>query len=414
MNPSTHDSHDPHDPIDALRRRPSTIGNRRRLTLALRCAPTLAALTISVALFGACGNSIYPYTSDSPTPTATITVSPVAGNFLYSSNFTDGRVAEFSRNLTTGVLAFIGSVAAGAANGPVGIATGLAAKYIYAVNSADGKVHQYTINQNTGGLSSIGTGTIAAGSSPQWIALTPNAQFAYVTNSGDGTVSPYTVNTTTGALSTNGNAISSALLKKPTTAVASSTFLYVTDDTKSSIVSFPINADGTLGVGTSTALPAGASPGPVVIDPTGSFVYVTDQARGVVYFLTIGTSSLTLSNSYTATTAGSAGLAFAQTGGNTYLYVANPTAVPATLTGFFVNGDGTLNLLSGTPYADPSLSQPTGVVVDPTGTNLYVANQGNGTISQFLISSVDGSLGIGVPVATESITSGPLYLQLAD
>jgi DNA-binding beta-propeller fold protein YncE len=88
--------------------------------------------------------------------------------------------------------------------------------------------------------------------------------------------------------------------------------------------------------------------------------------------------------------------------------------VPATLTGFFVNGDGTLNLLSGTPYADPSLSQPTGVVVDPTGTNLYVANQGTGTISQFEISSVDGSLGIGVPVATESITSGPLYLQLAD
>ena len=378
--------------------------SRDRMPLAwmLRLLPTLATLILCGALAGACGRSPYAIANGSPTPTSTITTSPSVGNFLYSSNLADGKVGVFTRNVNTGVLALVGPAGAGSNNGPMGIANGPSAKFLYVANSADNNIRQYKINTTTGKLAKIGAGTVAAGSSPQWIAVTPNAQFAFAINAGNGTITPYTVDTTTGALTANGTAFSSVLLKKPAAAVASNSWLYVTDATKGTIVSFPIGASGTLAVGTTTALGGSAVPGPVIMDPTGQFVYATDQNSGLVYYFTVGTGVLTLAASpYTASTAGEAGLAFATTPlNNNFLYVANQLAATPSITGFLVNGDGSLSLLSGTPFPDISLGQPTGVVVDPTGSFLYVANQSKGTISRFTIDPTTGALSAGAAIST--------------
>jgi 6-phosphogluconolactonase (cycloisomerase 2 family) len=378
---------------------------------------TLAALTLWSGLIGACGRSIFPFASTSPTPTATITTSPTTGNFLYSSNFGDGMVAEFSRNLSTGKLAPIGSgsVGAGSPNGPIGIANGPSAKFLYVANSADGNVREFKINSTSGKLTPITGSPIAAGISPQWVAVTPNAQFAFVANFGDGTISPYTVNTTTGALTANGSAFLSVLLSSPTAAVASNNWLYVTDNTLGTIVSFQISASGTLSAVTSTALstvtPPIPSPGSVIMDPTGAFVYVTDQKFGAVYFLKVGAGGLTLAGTYTSSTMGEGGLAIGTpSSGNEFLFVANQLLPSPSISVFLVNGDGSLT--GPTLYPDPSLKLPTGVAVDPTGSFLYVANQGNGTISRFAINATTGALGAGVSFATESATSKPLFLTL--
>ncbi len=385
-----------------------------RLASVLRLLPTLATLTLCGALAGSCGRSPYAIVNGSPTPTATITTSPSVGNFLYSSNFADGKVGVFTRNVSTGVLAFVGPAGAGSNKGPMGIANGPSAKFLYVANSVDNNVRQYKINATTGKLAKIGSGTIAAGNSPQWIAVTPNAQFAFAINSGDGTITPYTVDATTGALTANGTAFSSVQLKKPAAAVASNSWLYVTDATKGTIVSFPIGGTGTLGPGTSTSISGSAVPGPVIMDPTGQFVYATDQNAGLVYYFTVGTGVLALAASpYTTSTAGEAGLAFATTSlGNKFLYVANQLAATPSITGFLVNGNGSLSLLSGAPFPDISLGQPTGVAVDPTGSFLYVANQSKGTISQFTIDPTTGALSAGAPISTESASSGPLFLAL--
>jgi 6-phosphogluconolactonase (cycloisomerase 2 family) len=405
-------------PVDASARSEAADGDRRgRLGRALRLAPTLAALTLWSALIGACGRSIFPFASTSPTPTATITTSPTTGNFLYSSNFSDGKVAEFSRNLSTGALALIGSVGAGSASGPIGIANGPSAKFLYVANSADGNVHEFKINSTSGKLTAISGNPVAAGVSPQWIAVTPNARFAFVANFGDGSISPYTVDTTTGALTANGSAVSSILLSSPTAAVASNSFLYVTDSTKGTIVSFPIGANGTLSAGSSTTLTGNMMPGPVIMDQTGQFVYVSDQKLGQIYFLKVGTGVLTFQPPpLTASLfAGEGGLAVGTTTlGREFLFVANQVAVPPTISVFLVNAGGTL----GSPVQYPTipdglLNLPTGLVVDPTGSFLYVANQGNGTISRFTINATTGALGTGVAFATESATSKPLFLSIS-
>jgi len=387
---------------------------RVRLASMLRLLPTLATLALCGALAGACGRSPFEIANGSPTPTATITTSPSVGNFLYSSNFADGKVGVFTRNVNTGVLAFVGPAGAGSSNGPMGIANGPSAKFLYLANSADNDIHQYKINSTTGKLAKIGSGTVAAGSSPQWIAVTPNGQFAYAINFGDGTITPYTVNATTGALTANGSAVSSVQLKKPAAAVASNSWLYVTDTAKGTIVSFPIGGTGTLAPGTTTAISGSAVPGPVIMDPTGQFVYAADQSAGLTYYFTVGTGVLSLAASpYTTSTAGEAGLAFAANSlGNKFLYVANQLASTPSITGFQVQGNGSLSLLSGAPFTDISLGQPTGVAADPTGSFLYVANQSKGTISRFTINPTTGALGAGAPISTESASSGPLFLAL--
>jgi 6-phosphogluconolactonase len=397
--------------------------SRKRAYLArgLRSAPTIAALSLWIALIGACGRSVFPETGSSPTATPTITTSPITGNFLYNTNNTAGTISEFSRDLTTGVLALVGTVAAGSAGGPVGIATGRAAKFVYAVNSADNQVRQYKVNLSNGALTPVGTGKIATGKLPQWIAITPNSNFAFVTNSTDASISPYTVNSTTGALTANGAAFKSTLLKKPWTAVATNTFLYVTDETKGTVVSFPIQADGTLGVGTSILLSAAggpvAVPGPIIMNSAQSFVYVTDQANGLVYFLKVGSNGvLTLAASYASTVnGGSVGLAIATTSsGLNFLYVANQTANPPSIAAFQIAADGTLAALAIPQFFDPSLSLPTGVAVDPTGDFLYVANQGTGSITQFTINSLAGGLTFANVISTGSLSNGSLYISLAD
>jgi 6-phosphogluconolactonase (cycloisomerase 2 family) len=392
-------------------------GARRWPASALRAVPTVAALTLWCALAGACGKSLYSSAGSSSSPTGTVTVSPTAGNFLYSSNFADGKVAEFTRNLTTGALTLIGSVAAGSINGPIGITNGPSAKYIYVTNSADGNVREFKISPTSGALTAIGGSPVAAGKLPQWIALTPNAQFAFAINMGDATITPYTVDANNGSLTANGAAFSSALLKGPAAAVASNSWLYVTDSVKGTIVSFPIGSSGTLGAGTATALSGSVMPGPVIMDPTGQFVYVSDQKLGQIYFLTVGTGVLTLQPPpVTSSLAGEGGLAIATTTlGNEFLFVANQLAVPPTISVFFVNVGGTLGFPVQYPaIPDGLLNQPTGLIADPTGSFLYVANQGNGTISQFPIDPTSGALGGDFPVPTENAGSKPLYLSLGD
>jgi 6-phosphogluconolactonase len=396
---------------------PIVVGSRGRIPLApvLRLLPTLATLALCGALAGACGRSPYAIADSSPTPTATITTSPSVGNFLYSSNFFDGKVCVFTRNVSTGALARVGPTGAGSINGPMGIANGPSAKFLYVANSADNNVRQYKINQTSGKLAKIGSGTIAAGSSPQWIAVTPNAQFAFAINSGDATITPYTVDATTGALTANGTAFSSLQLTKPVAAVASNTFLYVTDSINGTIVSFPIGAPGTLSAGTSTALslvtPPVPAPGPLIMDPTGKFVYVTDQNFGVVYFLTVGAGVLTLTGTYSPSAKGEGGLAIGTTSAaSEFLFVANQLLPAPSISVFKINGNGSLSIP--TLYPDASLKLPTGVAVDPTGGFLYVANQANGTITQFTINAISGALTNPAIFHTESMTSKPLYLAL--
>ncbi len=391
---------------------------------ALRLTPALAALLLTLAMFGgaSCGKSIFPEVtnSSSPTATATITVSPTVGPYLYSSNNGDGKAGEFKRNTTTGALSLIGSVAAGSAGGPIGIANGPGAKYVYVANSVDGKIQQYKVTASSGKLASIGT--IATGSQPQWIAVNPTGAYAFATNQGAGTISQYTISSTTGVLASNGGAFSSVLLSKPQGAVATNSYLFVADSANGSVSSFPIGASGTLSAGTTAIVgngPGVSFPTDLVLDPFTNaafqqgYLYASDPTTGFVYSIgyNLANGAPAYLNPYPSSIAGLGGMAIVQLSAGEFLYAANQKVSPPSLTAFIVNS-GVLTFSA--TYSDPSLNQPTGIAIGPNKNNLYVANQGTGTITQFSINQSTGALTFVKVVNTESATSAPLYLTITD
>jgi 6-phosphogluconolactonase (cycloisomerase 2 family) len=372
--------------------------------LAARRISVVGALTVIALIAGACGRGIFSGTSSS---SSSGSGGGATARSVYVTNFADGKVSAISRNSSGGALSHPVTIAAGPGAGPVGLAIKPATlNALYAANSADNKIHEFAIDTN-GNLSALGT--IAAGKLPQQPVVTPTGTFVYSANSG-GSISEYLVDSTTGALSANTTAsTSSGPLVTPISAVATDTFLYLTDLNGGAGVvwTFTINADGTLAAGPSSTpslgLPIGkpAIPGQIIMDLTATFVFVSD-ASGNVSVLQVSGSSLAFVMAV-ATSAGSqaAGLAYATVGGINYLYCANPAANSVSVF-TFDNLTGVLTFLS--TSLDPSLNQPTGLAVNLPATAgfLYVTNAGNGTVTQFTISQVDGSLSTPVATATQN------------
>jgi 6-phosphogluconolactonase len=351
-----------------------------------------------VALAGACGHGIFSEASSSATATTAPTVG--TGEFLYVTNNGDGTVSEYTRAQSNGVLTRVGTATAGATGGPLGITAAPSGNFVYVANSAD-SLHQFSINLSTGKLAHLGAnnGTVPAGTAPQWVAVVPSGSFAYATNLNSPSISQYAI-ASNGALTAKG-ANTSLLLTHPYGAIATNSFLYVSDNGNGSLLSFAINANGTLGSVASTPSSSSTvrSPGQVIIDSGNQFVYVSDLQTGNVSFFTTSGGPLTLTQTILPTVPGSPanGLALAApSSGSEFLYVAQQTAGSITL--YTVN---TLTgVLTGPTLAWSSISSPTGLAVDPSGSFLYVTSNSSAAITEFTISAINGSLTNPLTVAT--------------
>jgi 6-phosphogluconolactonase (cycloisomerase 2 family) len=382
---------------------------------ALRILPILSSILVLAAIGGSCGRSIFPKVTANPAATSTPT--PGVGAFVYLTNFNDAKVSKFSRNRTTGALGTPATVKTGAIQGPIGLAVGLSGNALYVANAADNEVHEFGINSTSGALSPIGSGVIAAGTAPRQVAITPSGSFAYAGNFLGGSISEYSANTATGALAANGVVTNG--VTQPYGAIATDSFLYVSDTSLGAMLSYAINSDGTLAVppGSIASVSVGTgTPGPMAIDPTRQFVFVSDITQGVVSVFRASGGALTFVSSVATSAPGTPamGLAYVTTpSSNNFVYVANQTAVPNSVSIFSFNSTlGTLTLIG----AGTTGSKPTAVVAEPSGSFLYVTNQGDATVTQFTINPTSGALTSPVTVNTENpanSSSGPLFIAIA-
>ncbi|MFZ1118957.1 MAG: beta-propeller fold lactonase family protein, partial [Candidatus Binataceae bacterium] len=114
----------------------------------------------------------------------------------------------------------------------------------------------------------------------------------------------------------------------------------------------------------------------IVVDPTGDFVYVTDSAGGVVSVFSVDTgNALTFLAGYptAAATRKTFDLALANNAAALFLYATNDTI--NTVSDFIVSS-GVLSLQS----AAGGLGSPEGIVSDPSGSFVYVANNATGQV----------------------------------
>lgn len=134
------------------------------------------------------------------------------------------------------------------------------------------------------------------------------------------------------------------------------------------------------------------TPTGMLITPNNSYVYVSLQSLGVQVLtlgtggaLSTGTAATFLPPLSTSTTPADYGLASDPT--SKFLFVAE---FNTGLRVFSIGTNGTLNEVTGSPY--PTGTGPTAVVLDPTGSYVYVANKGSNNISSFTFTLASGKL----------------------
>jgi 6-phosphogluconolactonase (cycloisomerase 2 family) len=370
----------------------------------------IAALAALIALgAGACGHGIFSGSSSSSSSGGG---GSGTARSVYVTNFADGKLSAL--NNSSGTLSSPATIAAGAVNGPLGLALtppgSFAPVALYVANPADNTIHQFTVT-STGNLSALAT--IAAGTQPQQIAVTPSGSFAYAINLG-ASISEYLINSASGQLSVNAPSSIVTGLTTPVSGVASDSFLYVTDPSGGLglVLTFTIASGGVLSF-TSGAATGGSNPGQIAIDSVSggsTWVFVADASSGLVSVFQVVGSALSLVTTI-PTGGAAAGMALATNSGGTFLFVANPSLDLIT-TFSFNTVTGVLALFATTS----GFNLPTGLAVDDpsSATTFFVTNNGAGTVTTLTISST-GSLSAINSFNTENPANGssaPEYIAV--
>jgi DNA-binding beta-propeller fold protein YncE len=355
----------------------------------------------------------------SKSPTATPTAG--TGSLAFVTNFNDGMVSSFTRNIISGALTLTGQVKAGANQGPRGVVASPNGNFLYVANLSDDKIYEFSVNQTTGALTPLPKPSISNGNAthPDELAINPAGTLLWVTGQQAGTVTAYTINGSTGQLtkksSIGGFHTPFGIAVHPTLAV-----IYVSDLGTGLIQPMSYNtktgalAKNFTAVGSSDSL--AVLPAAITIDAAGDALFVPDEGTGEVSPFAINTSTGALTQGTAqpniSATAAPLGIGIGTNAGVEYVFTAN----------FGGNSVSSFIVTSGTTVISPptvasGYSAPKGLVVDPQNAFVYVADSGNGMVSQSIIKGTCGSsICAGPTVSTESPAkpgSGPFGITLA-
>ena len=115
----------------------------------------------------------------SGSPTATPTTG--TGALAFVTNYNDGKVSSFTRNITTGALKHTGQVTAGKkAKGPRGVVASPNGSFLYVANINDDNIYEYSIDSTNGIPKPLPTPSISngTGTRPDELAINSGGNFA--------------------------------------------------------------------------------------------------------------------------------------------------------------------------------------------------------------------------------------------
>jgi 6-phosphogluconolactonase (cycloisomerase 2 family) len=312
------------------------------------------------------------------------------GKFAYVANLGSNNVTMYAINAATGMLEFIGTIAAG--TGPTFVAVHPSGKFAYVVNQGSNDISMYTIDGTTGALTSMGP--IAATSATQ-LAVDPSGRFAYVANLKLNNVSMYMLDATTGALTLAGT-VPTGTNPSSVTVDPSGKFAYVANSTSNDVSMYVINPiTGTLEP--SGSIVAGTRPDYVTVDPSGKFAYAANcgdllAVSGDVSMYSVDLSTGTLNSVGTIGAGGCPGPLAVDPSGK-FAYVVdggNLNGDGAGVSMYAINAStGVLTSIGG--IIDAGLC-PSSIAIDPSGKFAYVTDQFSSSISMYLIDATTGAL----------------------
>ena len=406
-----------------------------------------------------------PFTSGT-TPSG-LFVTP-SGKFVYVANSGSNNVSGYSLNATSGVLTAVSGSPFAAGTKPSAVAVDPLSKFVYAANSGSNNVSEFTLNSTTGVLTKISGSPVSAGSAPVAVSVDPSGRFVFTGNTTSDDVSGFALNGSSGALTAlvpgpiraRTSPVSLVVSSGTTKITYTPSYAFVADfegfsgavpvlsvnassgaltvikgspfgtGTPRAIAAsvngqfvYSANSDGSNTIGEYTVNTAtgaltsvgtianGDSPYGVAIDPSSRFVYAVAIDTNGVYAYSINAKTGVLTaikgSPFTSDVVAPDSVAVDPTG--RFLVVGEGCcADTAGVTVFTINPTtGKLTVVKGSPFLPASgVSEPSGVVVDPTGRFVYVANGGSfgtGGATVFGISASTGKL-----IAVGSVIPGGL------
>lgn len=364
-------------------------------------------------------------------------------SLVYATNSIANVIAAYSLDLNTGALTPVEESPVVTGLSPGQPAIDRQGHFLFVPNTGEASVSVYSINAKSGILREVSGSPFPAGHMPSSVATNRSGGFLYVGNVQDKTISQYAVDPLTGALNPiagpfdTGSSGPYELTLSP-----DEPLLYVADHDSDELLSLGINRSGELfmeslvrvrGPATSIAVASGA--GPISWIPTFAYEcnagsndvwgYAVDPTTGELKSLAASPFSSgkapssivgdvhgrqifaanTGEHSISAFAASVNGTLVRVTGspfdnGQTpwnlatdldahFVYASNPDS--STLSGFRVGHSGTLTKVLGSPFSDPG-GMPQGLVVDPRGKVLYVANTGSDSIAAYRVDAASGGL----------------------
>jgi 6-phosphogluconolactonase (cycloisomerase 2 family) len=271
----------------------------------------------------------------------------------------------------------------------------------------------------TGTFSTGGTGIGGVGdplASQFAVALSPNAKFLLVVNAGSNDVSSFAVDG--GSLSLVDRASSGGT--RPVSVAVSKDYVYALNTVSNSIGVLAIGSDGSLTAlpGKTKQLPAGANGGAEVrLSPNGRVLVVSERVSNRLETFTIGDDG-SLGDGVVTPAAGTTPFGFDFT---TRGQVVASEAGSGSASSYNVNGDGSLAVASA---AAPTLQRaPCWLIVSNSGRFAYTANAGsatitgfgidaNGTLSLLTPTGVSGNLGAGAQPLDLDMTRNGNFLYV--
>ncbi len=278
--------------------------------------------------------------------------------------------------------------------------------YLYVGNGNNTYIAGFSVG-TTGALSVLNGSPYNNGVAAQSLAITPTNTFMYVATTNG--IYCYLINSDGSiTVQNSGNAVAQDVVATAMQVDSTGSYLLAAgvgiSRAAQAIGIYQINTSTgllTALTGSPLALYTGKASTATVVSPTGmlitpnnSYVYVSLQALGV-QVLTLGTGgALSTGSAPTflpplSTSSSPADYGLASDPNSKFLFVAE---INTGLRVFSIGTSGTLNEISGSPYATGT--GPTGVALDPTGSYVYVANKGSNNISAFTLTAASGKLAV--------------------
>ena len=235
----------------------------------------------------------------------------------------------------------------------------------------------------------------------------------YLSTQGDSGLEAFSVNLGSGALSLIGSEVSTGTFPAAMALTPSFDALFVANKGSNDISTYTLNSDGTLSASSSTTK-AGTTPVALAIDPGGKYLFVANQGSSDISVFSISGSTLTeIANSPFSTIPVGQTLPTDPSGvvvspsGN-FLYVSN--SLSGTVSAYSITS-GSLSVLGASPYTVGTA--PSGMAITANGAFLYVANTGSNTVSAFSMCDkvVTTCVDPNHPDGTLTLIAGPAGAQ---